>query len=290
MRTFGLSAARKTESTFDIRAICALATPFLRGEVDVESYVKLCRFQQAQGTDALLALGTTAEAQLLTPNERELLVRLARENTTLPLVVGIEEPSTAEAVKQAKLYATLGADALLIAPPSFCKCTREGYVQHVEAIAQTSNLPIALYNIPSRAGYYVDLWAVEQLTERGIVRCVKDSCADTTFASILSRHTRVLCGSDELLAEYVGAGAAGVVSVVANVAPNLTKQALNGDDYQRFNALAQLAMQEVNPIAIKYLLYKAGIFADYEVRLPLTRANEKTRKSIDEFWNDNAPL
>lgn len=267
--------------------ICALATPFAKGKVDVESYVKLCQLQQEAETDALLALGTTAEAQLLTNSERKLLAELARKHTELPLIVGIEEPSTAEAQRQAQLYAALGADALLVAPPPFCKCTAQGFVEHITAIAKASNLPIALYNIPARAGYFVDLAAVEQLSKAGIVSCIKDSCADTTFAKLLTKTTPVLCGSDELLDDYVAAGAVGVVSVAANVAPKLTKQALNGENGGQFRALAALAMQEVNPIAIKYMLYKAGIFADFEMRLPLTRANDKTRKAIDEYFEEN---
>lgn len=271
-----------------MRAICALATPLRDdGKIDVNSYVKLCKYQQENGIDSLLALGTTAEAQLLTDCERKLLVTLARSTCqSLPLIVGIEEPSTAVAVKQAKLYAELGANALMVAPPSFCKCTAEGYVKHVEAIAQASNLPIVLYNIPARASYALDENAVKRLAKFGYVKEVKDSSADMCFAHNIAPYVNVLCGSDEKLNEYLEAGVSGVVSVVANVTPSLTKQAVEGEKeaQTRFKRLAELAMSELNPIAIKYMLYKAGIFTNYEMRLPLTKASEKTRQNIDTHW------
>lgn len=269
--------------------ICALATPFNSyGKIDVKSYVKLINYQTENGTDALLALGTTAESQLLTSAERKLLITIARSQTDLPVIAGIEEPFTRKAAKQAKLYAELGADALLIAPPSFCKCTATGYVEHVKAILRASNIPVVLYNIPSRSGYNLDLDAVTELSKT--VRYVKDSCANTEFARKISSFCNVLCGSDEKLKEYLVCGAVGTISVVANVAPRLTRRACNGKDYATFQTLAQLAMSEINPIAIKYMLCKAGIFSDYAVRLPLTRASEKTKKAIDKFWDSHTAL
>lgn len=269
--------------------ITALATPFANGKIDVNSYVKLCKCQQENPTDALLALGTTAEAQLLSRCERKLLLTLAKSSTKLPIIAGIEEPSTLQACRDAELYAALGADALMIAPPSFCKCTIEGYVQHVEAIWHAGKLPIILYNIPARASYALNVDAVKQLAQRGIAEYVKDSCNNVEFANEISPYCKVMCGSDEKLQQYLDAGACGVVSVVSNVAPRIAKQAVNGnnDVKTQFDALSSLAMSEINPIAIKYMLYKAGIFDSYDMRLPLTKANDKTQRLIDEFWKEN---
>lgn len=266
--------------------ITALATPFAGGKIDVNGYVKLCKYQQENGADALLALGTTAEAQLLSRCERKLLLTLAKSTVNLPIIAGIEEPSTMQACRDAEQYAILGANALMIAPPSFCKCTPSGYVKHVEAIRLASKLPVVLYNIPARAGYNLDAKSVKRLAERGIVEYVKDSSVRTDFAQKIAPYCKVLCGSDERLAQYLDAGAPGVVSVVSNVEPNTTKAAVNGnlDAKKRFDLLASLATNEINPIAVKYMLYKAGIFGGYDVRLPLTKASVKTRRAIDEAW------
>lgn len=267
--------------------ITALATPFVGGKIDVSGYVRLCKYQSENGADALLALGTTAEAQLLTRCERKLLLTLTKSSSKLPVIAGIEEPSTLQACRDAEQYAILGADALMIAPPSFCKCTPSGYFRHVEAIKLASKLPVILYNIPARAGYALDLKTVKRLAERGIVEYVKDSCAKTEFAEKISPFCKVLCGSDERLKQYLDAGARGVISVVSNVAPMLTKRAVNGDNdaKKQFDRLAVLAMSEINPIAVKYMLFKAGIFGGYDVRLPLTKASVKTRREIDEAFS-----
>lgn len=266
----------------DKMLICALATPYLDNKLDVKSYIKLLKYQQRGRVDALLALGTTAEAQLLYASERKLLVDLAVSATNLPVFAGIEEPSTLKAAKQAELYAKCGAAALLVAPPSFCKCTPKGYVKHIETIIKAADLPVILYNIPARAGYSLDLEAVRSLSDK--VRYVKDSCADTTFAQKIKPYCNVLCGSDEKLADYLDADACGVISVTANVAPKLTRQALNGENTEEFCTLANLITNEINPVAIKYILHKAGIFASCEMRLPLTEANKHTRALIDEWW------
>ena len=269
--------------------ITALATPFCGGKIDVDSYVKLCRYQEKNGADGLLALGTTAEAQLLTRCERKLLLTLTKSATKLPVIAGIEEASTTQACRDAEQYAILGADALMIAPPAFCKCTPNGYVKHVEAIRIASKLPVILYNIPARSGYNLDLKSVKKLAEKGITEYVKDSCNNLNFAERIKEHCKVFCGSDERLYQYINAGACGAISVVSNVEPILTKRAVQGEEdvKKRFDLLASLAMCEINPIAIKYMLYKAGIFSGYDVRLPLTKASAKTRRKIDEFWEGN---
>lgn len=265
--------------------ITALATPFKKDKIDVNSYVKLCRFQQENNVSALLALGTTAETQLLSDCERKLLLRLAKAETTLPVIAGIEEASTTHACKRAEQYAELGANALMVAPPSFCKCTPLGYVKHVTEIKRASGLPIILYNIPSRCAYGLDLNAVKKLAETGCAEYVKDSSSNADFAK-KAPYVKTLCGSDERLKQYLDAGAQGVVSATANVSPKITRLAVNGDkeSQKTFSSLAYLAMLEINPISVKYMLYKAGIFESYDVRLPLTKANAKTRKTVDAFW------
>lgn len=273
----------------DRKLITALATPFKNEKFDVKSYAKLIRFQIENGVDALLALGTTAESQLLTECERKLAVNIAKglaEGT--PIIVGIHESATDKAVREAKKMQDLGADALLIAPPVFCKCTAVGYRWHIESICEVVDIPVILYNVPSRAGYCLNADAVISLT--GKMAAVKDACGNTEFASKVINYAPILCGNDEKLTDYIQAGCCGVISVTSNVAPQWTREILTGKKSAEFEEFARLTMQEVNPIAIKYLLCKAEIFDDYDVRLPLTKANETTRKSIEEFWQSHKDL
>lgn len=266
--------------------VTALATPFKEGKTDVFCYEKLVARQVEGGADGLLAVGTTAEAILLNECEKKLLVRLAKGMAPqLPLWVGVESADTRKACEEAQTAQKLGANGVLVAPPAFVKCTPKGFVEHVCAIADAVDVPLMLYNVPSRAGFALDEGALEEIFFRcDRVRFLKDAGEDIGFTQRSSRKTTVLCGNDGRLVQMTERGAKGVVSVVSNVAPKLTKRVLAGgttEEKALFEQLARLSMLEVNPISVKYMLVKAGIFDTFDVRLPLTSASEATRKAID---------
>ena len=285
--------------------ITALATPYKNGKIDYASYERLVNYQLKNGVNALLAVGTTAEAQLLEKNEkRELVKRTKSLAKRTPVWVGIGGSSTVDAIKEATFAQNLGADGLLVAPPAFVKCTPEGYLLHIEDILRVATVPVMLYNAPSRCNYTLDKNVVAELSKR--VRYLKDAGKDLNYTAALSTKLKVLCGNDQLLPEMLKNGAKGVVSVVSNVAPLLTKRVLNGaepalttnngrakcrlyaneQDLALFYKLAELSMLEVSPIAIKYMLYKKGIFTSFNMRLPLTRASEDTQRKINKIWKD----
>lgn len=272
-----------------MKLITALATPFLKGEIDLDSFKRLVATQGE--ADALLCVGTTAEAALLTDVEKLLLIETTKKLTTKKVWAGISEGTTEKAVKEARAAKCAGADGLLISPPSFFKCTEEGYVQHVQKILQATDLPIMLYNAPSRCGY--NLWhgAMCRLAEIG-VRFVKDAGSQADFC----KHTplETFCGNEEKLWEFANHGATGIVSVVSNANAPLTKRAGNcaargetaasGEEIRaEFEKLANLLFCEINPIPVKYMLYRMGIFQSDEMRLPLTSAQPETRHRIDEY-------
>ena len=271
------------------KLITALATPYIDGQIDKLSYEKLIAYQIESGVDALLAVGTTAEAQLLDECEKKLLITVAKGMMDkIPLYVGIEGKSTREAVKEAEKAQKYGADGILVVPPSFCKCTAEGYRLHIEEILKTVSVPLILYNAPSRCGYALDANIVKDLSDR--VHFVKDAGKDLNYTANLAQNVHTVCGNDEMLKQFLCNGAVGVISVTSNIAPLLTRNVLEGGDDRLFTKLAKLTMQEVNPIPVKYMLYKKGIFSSYELRLPLTAASEATRKAIDAIWNENTNL
>lgn len=267
------------------KLITALATPYKDGKIDKLSYEKLVTYQIRQGVDALLAVGTTAEAQLLDSCEKRLLVSIAKTvaNDT-PVYAGIEGRSTRDAVKEAEYLQKLGADGLLVAPPAFVKCTPLGYLLHVEQIVKAVSIPLILYNAPTRCGYVLDCNTIEQLADK--VKYLKDAGSDLHYTEKLAEKVIVLCGNDQLLSQFVEHGATGVISVTSNVAPKLTRSVLDGEQNDLFVRLSKLTMAEVSPICIKYMLYKKGIFDSYEMRLPLTEASAESRKMIDEIWSD----
>ena len=268
------------------KLITALATPYFEGKIDKLSYEKLIRFQIEQGVDALLAVGTTAEAQLLDDCEKKLLINIAKAMCDgKPVYVGIEGRSTYDAVRDAEKVQKYGANGILVAPPSFCKCTPEGYRLHVEEILKCVSVPLILYNAPSRCGYTLDADIIKGLSDR--VHFVKDAGNNLDYTADIAQNVSVLCGNDGLLPQFLEKGAMGVISVVSNIAPRLTKGVLEGGDSCLFTKLADLTMREVSPIPVKYMLYKKGIFRSYEMRLPLTAATQSTKTAIDEIWNEN---
>ena len=268
--------------------ITALATPYIDGKIDVESYEKLVQYQLDSGVDGLLAVGTTAESQLLSKREKKQLIKTAKRlaNDT-PVWVGVGGSTPTEAIREARFAERLGADGLLIAPPAFVKCTPEGYMLHIQEILNAVSVPVMLYNAPSRTNYTLNKDVIGQLAQR--VSYLKDAGRNLKYTAALSQKLKVLCGNDKVLPDMLQTGACGVVSVVSNVAPSLTRRVLNGntEDYELFTTLSKLSMLEISPVAIKYMLYKKGIFASYDMRLPLTAANEKTQKRIDKLWFAN---
>lgn len=312
-----------------MKLITALATPFLRGKLDLKSYARLVQSQNA--ADALLCCGTTAEGSLLSPCEKKLLIKIAKSLCPdKEIWVGISNGATAEAVKEATTAEKTGAEGLLVTPPAFFKCTEEGFVQHVLALQSAVDIPLMLYNAPSRTNYVLWKNAVKKLADCG-VPFIKDAGSDVDYAREISTKMQVFCGNEELLQQFVQNGAVGVVSVVSNVAPRLVKSVLQEyaenaprenraegarlkeanfenspkdnataanvfdrlcenreSDSEKFRKLAKLAFCELNPVAVKYMLKRSGIFDTFDVRLPLTAANEQTQEKVNEFWEEYA--
>lgn len=267
-----------------MKLITALATPFKNGKIDLVSYQRVIEKQKGSA-DALLCTATTGEAGLLSQKEKNLLISVAK-TVSMPVWAGISCGATNQAIREAVDAKICGADGLLITPPSFFKCTQKGFVRHVEKIVEATQLPVMLYNAPSRCGYVLWENAVTALAKRGA--CLKDAGTDVTYAKRISQIAPVFCGNEEKLHDFLTAGGiSGVVSVVGNAFPKLTKQVLQGQCNQKevltFQRLAQLAFLQLNPIPIKYLLYKLKVFDTFEVRLPLTVADVSTQKQIDEF-------
>ncbi|MGN1066216.1 MAG: dihydrodipicolinate synthase family protein [Candidatus Fimimonas sp.] len=286
-----------------MQLITALATPFCNGKIDFGSYEKLLERQQS--ADRILCAGTTAEGGLLTQNEKSTLVGIAKSYfPKTPVWVGISCGCTNFAVEEAICAKKAGASGLLVSPPAFFKCTKEGFTQHILHVCNATGLPVMLYNAPSRCGYTLNKGAVKTLALLAPQNVfLKDAGNDADYVKELSRILPVFCGNEEYLPQFAQSGAVGVVSVVANVAPELTKKVMEfwqenaqtqvqdlaqtPDCVKIFHQLARLAFCQLNPIPIKYMLHKANVFKHFDVRLPLTSADEQTQRQIDEFWEEH---
>ncbi len=266
------------------RLVTALATPYKNGKLDVASFEKLVENQLGGCVDNLLLFGTTGEKAFLTEKEQKQCVQICQKTAhVVPFWVGIGGFCVADYVEQAKVAEDVGASAILVSPPSFYKCTSLGFCRLLQKIARAVHVPLVLYNAPSRSNYVLPKNVLKKLKDLRVV-AVKDAGADEIFAKDVAICTNLLCGNDNLLEKWLKIGASGIVSVASNVAPTVVRSVLDGQSCKSFALLCKALESQLNPIAIKYLLYKKGIFDGFSMRLPLTQASKKTQRIVDEIW------
>ncbi len=282
----------------------AIATPFRHGEIDTASLAALCERQIDRGTTAIVCCGSTGEAPALTAEEHALVIRIAVATAAgrVPVIAGCTSGSTDAAISLAVAAAQSGAQALLCAPSPYIKPTQDGICAHIRAVSHATDLPIMLYDVPSRVGVGIAEQTIARLFALGAIFAVKDATADLSRVPRL----RALCGNglvqmtgdDATAAAYRAMGGSGCVSVTANVAPALCAalhHAWDAGDLPRFARLRDLLdplhsalFTESNPIPLKAALAEMALCAN-ELRLPLTRAAAATRDRLLRVLADISP-
>jgi 4-hydroxy-tetrahydrodipicolinate synthase len=276
-------------------SLTALVTPFHHGKIDHDVLSRLSVRQIARGTAGLIVCGSTGEAAALTQPEYARAVRGVVEAAAgrVPVIAGCTALSTSAAITLGAEAVAAGADALLCAVPPYVKPPQEGIFAHVRAIAHATDLPIVLYDVPSRSGVAIADETVGRLYEAQYIVGLKDATAD------LSRPTRLRArcgdrfmqwsGDDATAPAYRAMGGMGCISVTANVAPALCAllhAAWDNGDLARFSELRDLLdplhaglFLESNPIPVKAALASLKLCRD-EVRLPLIRATTGTEARL----------
>lgn len=267
-------------------SIVALVTPMTgSGAVDTESLQKLVEFHIDQGTDALVAVGTTGESATLDDEEHCDVIRLTIQYARgrLPVIAGTGSNSTTEAINLTSKAKELGADACLIVTPYYNKPTQEGLYLHYKAISEAVGIPQILYNVPGRTACDMLPETVGHLAKLPNIAGVKEATGDLSRIKII----RDLCGpgfpiysgDDATSRECCLLGGNGAITVTGNVAPKLMHEmimaAINGDaetalaiDEKLMGLHKQLFIQ-ANPIPVKWAVAAMGLM-DKGIRLPLT--------------------
>ncbi|MFQ9547117.1 MAG: 4-hydroxy-tetrahydrodipicolinate synthase [Lachnospiraceae bacterium] len=264
----------------------AIVTPFTQDDkVNFEELGKMIDFQIAGGTDAIIICGTTGESSTLTHEEHDACIKFAVEHTAgrVPVIAGTGSNSTAEAIRLSTHAQNNGADALLLVTPYYNKATQKGLIQHYTAIANSVDLPIILYNVPSRTGVNILPQTVVTLAKnvKNIV-AVKEASGNISqvaeLAALADGCIDIYSGNDDQVVPLLSLGGVGVISVLSNVMPKLTHDMvmsyLNGD--VKLSRQLQLSVMnlnkalfcEVNPIPVKEALNMMGWNAG-AVRSPL---------------------
>ena len=279
----------------------ALVTPFRDREVDYAAFSGLLDRQMAAGVHFLVPLGTTGETPCLEEEERIKILQLAKEKCPdRPVIVGGGTNSLAQTIRSMKLLEPYGPDAFLIVVPYYNKPTQEGIYEYFKAVADASDKPIVMYNVPSRTGVNMTAETALRLAETENIVAVKEASGNYAQISEIIRCApegfSVLSGNDDETLSLMATGAAGVISVASNIAPALmvrmTEALLSGNIpearelHHRLTPLFRNCFIESNPVPVKAGLAAMGLLAE-EFRLPLVPGTRKTyetmRRTIEEL-------
>ncbi|MFC2991160.1 MULTISPECIES: 4-hydroxy-tetrahydrodipicolinate synthase [Halomonas] len=280
-------------------SIVALATPMkVTGDIDWESLRRLVNFHLDNGTDGIVAAGTTGEPTTMSFAEHFDVIRAVVEevNGRIPVIAGTGANATSEAVELARYAGEVGADYCLSVCPYYNKPTQDGLYQHFKAVAEGSKLPVILYNVPGRTACDLYNETVLRLAEVDNIVGLKDATgnlerAEDLIARLKGSGFMLYSGDDGTACDFMLMGGHGDISVTANVAPkamhDLCAAAVAGEvdlAHQLNTRLMPLHTNlgiESNPIPVKWALYHMGLI-EPGIRLPLTWLSEKYHSTISE--------
>jgi 4-hydroxy-tetrahydrodipicolinate synthase len=283
----------------------ALVTPFRTGEVDVEALEGMVEFQIQHGVSGLVPCGTTGETPAMSEAEDrvvvETVVRVA--NGRVPVVAGTGSNSTDMAIKYTKMAQEVGADGSLQVAPYYNKPTQEGLYRHFAVIAESTDLPLILYNIPGRTSVTISAETMARLAEIPNIVGVKDSTLSMNMISdvksMCGEEFDVLSGDDPMTLPLISLGGQGVISVASNVAPgavsDMVRTLLSGDFergrelHYELLPLFRALFVETNPIPVKTAASLLGLCSD-EMRLPLIPMSGENLRQLQETMDRSAHL
>lgn len=275
----------------------ALVTPFSNNGVDYAALSSIIEFQIEEGTDALVICGTTGEVSTLSNEERRSLIEFTVNKCAgrVPVIAGTGGNNTETAAEMSVFAKKAGVDGILSVAPYYNKGTKKGIVEHYKRIAEKCELPITVYNVPSRTGVSLTPEMYRELSEIPYINSIKEANGNAASWLLTVNRCRdkmtLYSGNDSDTLQMMSLGAKGVISVASNVIPkriaDMCRSELLGD---RSGALAiflecaglfDVLFCEVNPVPVKYAMSRLG-FCKNEVRLPLTQASENTVNAVDK--------
>ncbi len=270
----------------------ALVTPMTPDGVDYDALGRFIDFQLESGIHALVAVGTTGESATLEPPEQQKVIRYTVERVAgrVPVIAGTGTNNTAHVLDNTRRACDAGADAVLVVTPYYNKATQSGLIAHFTAVADASELPVILYNVPGRTGCNLLPATVAALAEHPNIAAVKEASGNMAqvveLMSLCGGKIDVYSGEDALTVPMMAMGAKGTISVLSNVTPALAVSMANAalaGDYPTAAALQckllpliNALFSQVNPVPVKAAVSAMGFCQEY-LRLPLTPMEEPFR-------------
>ncbi|MDZ5762056.1 4-hydroxy-tetrahydrodipicolinate synthase [Candidatus Cyrtobacter comes] len=282
----------------------ASITPFLDSEIDFKSFERLIEFQISSGVTGIVILGTTGEASCVTLAERKRVTDIAVSacGDEIEVILGCSSNCTKEAAELAMLAQSAGAGGALIVAPYYNKPSQDGIYKHYEYIAGSVDIPIIIYNNPSRTVVDIKDETIAKLARIDNIVALKDSSGDisrqSSLEALMDSDASIvqLCGDDMNVIPFHSYFGRGWISVSSNVFPkecsdiqdlllrgNIKEAAHIQMDFIKFY---KDIFSEPSPAGIKYAAYLMDLITSYEVRLPLTSASKDLQRKILKFLND----
>ena len=275
----------------------AIATPFTENGVNFEEFRKLIEFQIKNEVDAIIVCGTTGEAATMTIEEKRATIKFAIDiiKKRTKVIVGTGSNNTKASIEMAKFAEEIGADAILVVTPYYNKTTQQGLIAHYAEIAKAVNVPIIMYNVPSRTGVNILPETCKELAKIENIVAIKEASGNISqvakIASLCQDDLAIYSGNDDQIIPILSLGGKGVISVLANIMPKYThdmiKKYFEGDIKKATKMqldvidLIDALFAEVNPIPVKYALNLMGF--DFGIpRLPLIELSTNNKEVIKE--------
>ncbi len=274
----------------------ALITPFRDGKIDLDSTYNLISMQKIAGIAALTVCGTTGEAATMTDTERSTLIRFTVDNSQgMKIIAGTGTNDTRAALYRSQAAEANGADALLIVTPYYNKPTQSGLIKHYTYIADRVEIPVIMYNVPSRTGVSLSPETLQILSGHPNINGLKEASGDITRLSsifnLCGDSLNVWSGNDDMTVPMMSLGAKGVISVASNIIPEVMTEiaalCLNGSFHQaselqtKYIDLMRILFVETNPIPVKEAAYQMGL-CENEMRLPLCGMGKDNLAKLNE--------
>lgn len=279
----------------------AIVTPFSEQGVDYERLKKNLEFQYENGTSAVVVCGTTGENATHTPNEHDELVRVTVRtvNGRMKVIAGIGSNNTENALRAAENAKYSGADAVLMVTPYYNKTTQKGLIEHFSYVADRVDIPMILYNVPSRTGIGISADTCKALAQHPNINGIKEASGDIALAakirSLCGDDLYIWSGNDDCTIPLMSLGALGVISVASNIVPGavakLCALCLEGsyaeatELYAKYASLFSALFIETNPIPVKAALKMMGMDSGI-LRLPLTEISQESFETLLKAMRD----
>lgn len=277
-------------------SLVALVTPFNSdGSINYLELENLIEYHINNNTDGIVILGTTGEASTISLEEQIEIVNFSVKliNKRVPVIIGAGSNDTYTAVKKASLFSNMGADYLLVVTPYYNKTNNEGLIKHYEAISDASVCPIILYNVPSRTGMSISVDVIKRLALNPKIIGIKEASGNLEYTKEISKYLSsdfvMYSGNDDIIVEMMELGAIGVISVLANIAPNETHKICKLCLEKKYDEARKIQSElldvvsalfiETNPIPVKEALNFLG-FNVGGYRLPLYPMELENKKKL----------